>query len=233
MSQFAAVIAALNDIPRAGDLYRLLRPYAGLVAMASPGVACYGSISHALGLLAATLCRGGLAGIGEQQPSWDDVERHFQDALAAHTRMGARALLARTRYAYATMLLDRIRAEQDRGGGRVSRAADLLDRAAQTARELEMERLAGEVERAWVAIEALGPQAAPPRAAAAPFPDALTAREVDILRQVATGRSNREIADYYVLSVRTVERHIANIYAKIGAHSKAEATAYAFRHTLL
>ena len=44
------------------------------------------------------------------------------------------------------------------------------------------------------------------------------------------GWGNREIADELALSVRTVERHITNLYAKIGARRKADATAYAFRH---
>jgi DNA-binding CsgD family transcriptional regulator/pimeloyl-ACP methyl ester carboxylesterase len=59
---------------------------------------------------------------------------------------------------------------------------------------------------------------------------ALTSREVDVLRLIAAGRSNQQIADELVLSRRTVERHITNLYAKIGAHGKAEATAYALRH---
>jgi DNA-binding NarL/FixJ family response regulator len=60
----------------------------------------------------------------------------------------------------------------------------------------------------------------------------LTPREVEVLRLIASGRTNREISDDLVLSVRTVARHITNVYAKIGARSKAEATAYAFRHHL-
>jgi len=63
-------------------------------------------------------------------------------------------------------------------------------------------------------------------------PDGLTARELEVLRLVASGRSNREIACELVLSVRTVERHVTNLYAKIGARGKADATAYAFRHGL-
>jgi len=62
--------------------------------------------------------------------------------------------------------------------------------------------------------------------------DRLTAREREVLRLVASGRSNREIAHELVLSVRTVERHINNLYAKIGAHNKVDAAAYAFRHGL-
>lgn len=64
-------------------------------------------------------------------------------------------------------------------------------------------------------------------------PDGLTAREREVLRLVASGMSNREIANELFLSPRTVERHIANIYNKINAHSKAEATAYAALHRLV
>ena len=53
-----------------------------------------------------------------------------------------------------------------------------------------------------------------------------------MLRLVAAGRSNREIAAELSLSVRTVERHITNLYGKIDARNRADATAYAFRHGL-
>nr|AHZ45594.1 LuxR family transcriptional regulator [uncultured bacterium] len=60
----------------------------------------------------------------------------------------------------------------------------------------------------------------------------LSARELDVLHLIADGKSNREIADCLTLSIRTVERHIANVYAKIGVHTKAQATDYAHRHGL-
>jgi len=60
----------------------------------------------------------------------------------------------------------------------------------------------------------------------------LSPRELEVLRLIASGRSNQQIADELVLSVRTVERHITNLYAKIGAHGKADATAYALRSGL-
>jgi len=61
---------------------------------------------------------------------------------------------------------------------------------------------------------------------------ALTQREREVLRLIASGRSNQQIAEELVLSVRTVERHITNLYAKIGAHGKADATAYALRNSI-
>ena len=60
----------------------------------------------------------------------------------------------------------------------------------------------------------------------------LTRREVEVLRLIAAGNSNRQIAAALYLSPRTAERHVANIYLKLGAHSKAEAAAYALRHGL-
>jgi DNA-binding NarL/FixJ family response regulator len=65
-------------------------------------------------------------------------------------------------------------------------------------------------------------------APAAPAPPAaLTLREADVLRLLARGRTNKEIAQELTISVSTAERHVANIYRKIGARGRAEATAYA------
>jgi DNA-binding NarL/FixJ family response regulator len=61
----------------------------------------------------------------------------------------------------------------------------------------------------------------------------LTAREAEVLRRLAGGKTNNEIAGELHVSVRTVERHIANIYAKIGARGRANATAYALTHNLI
>jgi DNA-binding CsgD family transcriptional regulator len=56
-------------------------------------------------------------------------------------------------------------------------------------------------------------------------------RLLDVLREVAAGKSNMEIAAALSISGRTVDRHIANLYMKIDAHNKADA-AYAFRNGL-
>ena len=61
----------------------------------------------------------------------------------------------------------------------------------------------------------------------------LTARELQVLRALATGKSNREIAAALVISDHTVRRHLQNIFAKLGVSSRAAATAFAFRHDLL
>jgi len=64
------------------------------------------------------------------------------------------------------------------------------------------------------------------------YPDNLTAREVEVLRLLAEGKTNKEIAAALVVSIPTVQRHIANIYGKIGARGRADATAYAIRRGL-
>jgi DNA-binding CsgD family transcriptional regulator len=61
-------------------------------------------------------------------------------------------------------------------------------------------------------------------------PGGLTPREVEVLQLLASGMSSGEIARELSLSIRTVGRHITNIYSKIGARGRADATAYAIRH---
>lgn len=64
------------------------------------------------------------------------------------------------------------------------------------------------------------------------LPNGLTPREAEVLRLVAAGRTSYEIGNELVLSVRTVERHISNIYLKTDTHGRASATAYALAHGL-
>ena len=64
-------------------------------------------------------------------------------------------------------------------------------------------------------------------------PAGLTGREVEVLRLVASGRSNAQIAGELVLSEKTVARHLSNIFAKLGVGSRTAAAAYAFDHRLV
>jgi DNA-binding CsgD family transcriptional regulator len=69
-----------------------------------------------------------------------------------------------------------------------------------------------------------------------PAPDeghGLSRRELEVLRLVAAGRSNRQIATELVISEHTVARHVQNIYAKLGLSSRAAATAFAFERNLV
>jgi ATP/maltotriose-dependent transcriptional regulator MalT len=61
----------------------------------------------------------------------------------------------------------------------------------------------------------------------------LTARELQVLRLLAAGKTNHAIATDLVLAEKTVDRHVSNIYAKLGVSSRAAATAHAYQHRLL
>ena len=60
----------------------------------------------------------------------------------------------------------------------------------------------------------------------------LSPREVEVLRQLAGGRTNREIADALGISERTVDRHVSNLYTKLDVSTRAAATAWAYEHDL-
>jgi DNA-binding NarL/FixJ family response regulator len=71
------------------------------------------------------------------------------------------------------------------------------------------------------------------RPAAPPGAHGLTDRELQLLRLVAAGKSNREIAAALVISEHTVARHLQNIFTKLGLSSRTAATAFAFEHDLV
>jgi tetratricopeptide (TPR) repeat protein len=91
MALLAEAASALGDAEHAAVLYDLLLPYADRVALSYAEIST-GSVSRNLGLLAATTER------------WDDARRHFEDALEANQRIGARSWLAHTQEDYARML---------------------------------------------------------------------------------------------------------------------------------
>jgi DNA-binding NarL/FixJ family response regulator len=66
-----------------------------------------------------------------------------------------------------------------------------------------------------------------------PYSDGLTAREVEVLRVVAQGLANEQVAERLVISPRTVDTHLTSIYSKIGVTSRVAATRYAIEHHLV
>ena len=99
--------------------------------------------------------------------------------------------------------------------------------------EREAERAAAALSEIGADAEARRARALLPAARQRPADDGLTRREAEILALVAAGRTNEQIASELVLSLRTVERHVSNIYAKlglIGRNARAAAVAYAGAH---
>ena len=103
--------------------------------------------------------------------------------------------------------------------------------AEEAAAELSAEAARGRLDaEAVAAVRAAAGHAAPGRR---PSPGGLTDRQLDVLRLVARGLSNREIASTLVVSRRTAEHHVQDIYARIGVSTRAGAALYAMEHDLL
>jgi DNA-binding CsgD family transcriptional regulator len=154
-------------------------------------------------------------------------------AMAAYA--GASVLVARGEGADALTPLRDAAGLWAEVGGRfeAARCRALLGRAYRLLGDEESARV--ELAAAREAFRALGarPAAAELDALLDPTaPDGLTAREVEVLRLVAAGRTNPEIAAALFLSEKTVARHLSNIFGKLEVTSRTAAAAYAFRHHL-
>jgi HD-GYP domain-containing protein (c-di-GMP phosphodiesterase class II) len=103
-----------------------------------------------------------------------------------------------------------------------ARAAELIDEGVAVGRF--------DPECARAVLEVAG---SPPARARDPWPAGLSEREVEVLRLLSRGRSNKEIAAALVISSRTAEHHVQHIYAKIGASTRASAAMFAMEHGLL
>ena len=201
----AEVCIYLGDVERAALLYRLLKGHAGANVLADSSGPCLGSTDRLLGSLATVM---------EQ---WNVAQRHFEAALAMDTKTGWRVWLAHSRYCYALMLHRRAAA------GDAQHARALLAEALTDSNALGMLALTPR-------IEALaGSIAAPPPA----YPCGLTEREVGVLRLIAMGRNNREIAQVLEISPNTVANHVRSILEKTYTANRTEAAAFANREGLL
>jgi ATP/maltotriose-dependent transcriptional regulator MalT len=163
-------------------------------------------------------------------------KRTMLDAIAACVR-GSVALAGGEADAAIAQLREAARLWQDLDAPHeVARTRVLLGLAC---RELGDEETAGlELAAAREAFEQLG--AAPDLARVdaltgdgAVATHGLSARELEVLRLVAAGKTNREIAAELVVSEHTVARHVQNIFGKLGVSSRTAATAFAFQHELV
>jgi DNA-binding CsgD family transcriptional regulator len=134
------------------------------------------------------------------------ADRALADALAMESDLGAPIFTARTK-----VDLSRLRLQC----GSRRQATELAAEAAATAELLHLDALAEEARGAGAGA---GPATIP-----------LSHREREVLALVSEGASNKDIASSLVISLNTVERHLANIYTKLGVRGRAEAAAYAVR----
>lgn len=160
---------------------------------------------------AAESARAGAAAARDAQAAWDA-------AAQAWDRLGHP-------YALSCALLRAAEAAMDRGDrtgatDRLARAAPLADRLTAAPLREQIAALAG---RARLSIPA-GPAAGQAGGAFG-----LTAREIEVLRLVAAGRSNRDVAAELFISAKTAGVHVSNILAKLNAASRTEAAAIAHR----
>ncbi len=160
------------------------------------------SVDRLLGLLSQTMGNS------------DRAAAHFEDAPAFSRKAGYRPELAWICCDYADALHER-NGPEDR-----AKASALLYKSLAISTHLGMRPL---MERVSVRLERINARPMPAPAS----PGGLTEREVEVLRLLATGKTNLEIADELVIAEGTARRHVANIYEKIGAANRVEAASYA------
>jgi DNA-binding CsgD family transcriptional regulator len=136
----------------------------------------------------------------------------LRGAFAALQRVGAPYLAAQAR----VLLACACQALDDEDGAR-----------------LELQAARTTFERLGASSELLAIDALTARAVAAPDAGGLSARELEVLRLVASGKTNKLIARELCLSEKTVDRHVSNILAKLGVPSRSAATAFAYEHKLV
>ena len=156
---------------------------------------------------------GAAAGAAER---WEVAERHFHRSLDVAKALPHRIDQADVRRLYALMLVQR------GASGDNLHARRLLIEASAVYRDIGMPR---HLRMAQSKLTDLGRE----RAAKT---DGLTGRELQVLSLVAGGHTSKEVAEELSLSVTTIQRHIANIYIKLGVRNRAEATAYALKRGL-
>ncbi|HUG16668.1 MAG TPA: AAA family ATPase [Thermomicrobiales bacterium] len=209
MAYLAEAAALLRDARRAILLYDMLLPFEDRNLFLRNSDFTGGSVAYYLGLLAMTMER------------WNDAERHLQDGLQKNEAWGQWPYAAHARHAWADMLLRR-----GHGVDR-ERALALNAGALEAAESMGMTRLA-RLARALADTAAQGDTE--------PGMDArhgLSARELDVLRLIVAGRTDREIAGALFISPRTVGSHVSSILSKLDASSRTEATARAIRDGLV
>ncbi|WP_156910411.1 ATP-binding protein [Nocardia mangyaensis] len=193
----------LEDTAVAATLRPLLAEYTGANLMAGASVAVFGSADRYLAELDSVL-------------GAHSADQHFEHALAMDRRMGAVTHQAETLAAWYRHRL--------RHPGTVPgpAAADLATEARALARRIGHRRILRDLDADPA-----------PRAEHVCLPNGLTDREVDVLRLVADGLSNREIGERLFISANTAANHVRSILIKTAAPNRTRAAIFATEHGLL
>lgn len=155
---------------------------------------------------------------------------HAEGAVL-HAEGRLREALGRLRTAWTLWRELEVPFESARSQVLIARVCEELGDEESARLELEAARSEFEHLNALPELEALeSPDSLPDEAAAT---CGLTPREMEVLGLVATGKSNREIAEHLFISERTVERHVSSILGKLDVSSRAAATAYAYEHHIV
>jgi len=197
------VHARLKDVDRAAETLAVLQS----IAKAVNTLPLHGAVSFSAGMVASA------------QGDIDGARRQFEDAVVLFERAGAPYERARARIELAEACAQL---------GRHSEAARHATGALESLRALGA---LAQAERAAALLRRLAAPDSGPRDADAS--GLLTRREQEVLRLVAAGMSDREIAARLILSEHTVHRHIANLMGKLGVPSRAAAVAHAAQQGLL
>jgi DNA-binding CsgD family transcriptional regulator len=184
-----------------------------------------------------------LGEVAASQGDWETAERAFEEGLALCRRAGNAPEEATILYEQARTALMRSRTDATRASYALQhmhtlceqaralflhygmqRAADLVDTVQEGVRQLEQRDSTAAGRR--ISYEHIA------------HPDYelnlhLTKRELEVLRLVAEGHTDREVADILVISTRTVNRHLSNIFVKLDVPGRAAAVAYAIRWGLV
>jgi ATP/maltotriose-dependent transcriptional regulator MalT len=197
----------------ARGVLKLAAGQAASVQPVSPAGRAYRASYQAATEQATTRQPSSPAAAQQNAAAWDGVAAAWEQLDEPYPR--ARALVDAAQAALA--------AGEDRSGvaGRLGQAADIANALAARPLRDEISSLAG---RARISIAAETDSKSSGEAAALP---GLTGRELEVLRLVAAGRNNRDIAAELFISAKTASVHVSNVLAKLGVHARVEAAAIA------
>ncbi len=204
LAYMAEAAVHLDDVHAAALVRPLMAEYAGMNLMAGQFVAVFGSADRYLGELDSLL------GV-------PDADQHFERALAMDRKMGAVTHQVETLAAWSR------HATRHGSTPHPASASGLADEARALARRIGHRGV----------LRELDADASPASVVGTRLPNGLTERELDVLRLVAEGLSNREIGERLFISANTAANHVRSILGKTDAPNRTKAAIFAAEHDLL